>query len=174
MYWIGDFPLQEYPDILAVRDVFVVLHVVPVRPFDGNRFIRIDQGFFKFLGGIVLRFESEFDDILSALNFHLHAEGQVALVEVQFLLHVRCGEILLVSLCDNSRLIFLICLPENDADLVVGKVLALEDFDMLVGVTLGPAFLVALFDPSAMRVGNAVTFVPKGFWLFLELLSGVD
>ncbi len=31
---LGDFPFQERLDVLAVRDVFVVLHVVPVRPFD--------------------------------------------------------------------------------------------------------------------------------------------
>ena len=35
---LGDFPFQERLDVLAVRDVFVVLHVVPVRPFDGDDF----------------------------------------------------------------------------------------------------------------------------------------
>ena len=40
---LGDLAFQERLDVLAVRNVFVVLHVVPVRPFDGEDFRPIPQ-----------------------------------------------------------------------------------------------------------------------------------
>ena len=57
---LGDFPFQERLDVLAVRDVFVVRHVVPVRPFDGEDFIGIGKGGLEFLGGVVAGLEVEF------------------------------------------------------------------------------------------------------------------
>ena len=44
---LGDFPFQERLDVLAVRDVFVVLYVVPVRPFNGKNFRLVAQGRFE-------------------------------------------------------------------------------------------------------------------------------
>src|ERR1051326_2685165 len=45
---LGDFPVQEGFDVFAIRDVFVVLHVMPVRPF-GLRLKRVKESFDGFL-----------------------------------------------------------------------------------------------------------------------------
>ena len=112
---LGDFPFQERLDVLAVRDVFVVLHVVPVRPFDGEDFRPVAQGRFELLRGVVLRFEDELHGLLFAIRLHAHAEGEVAVVERLLLGEVGGGERLLVRLGDDGGLVVLVGLPEDDA-----------------------------------------------------------
>ena len=95
-------------------------------------------------------------------------------MEVLLLFHIGRRKSLLVRLGDDGRLVVLIRLPEDDADLVISEVFAREDFDVLVGVALGPAFGVALLDPGAVRIGDAVAFVAEGFWLLFKLLAGIN
>ena len=95
-------------------------------------------------------------------------------MEVLLLLHVGGRESLLVRLGDGGGLVVLIRLPEDDADLVISEVFAREDFHLLVGIALGPAFDVALLDPGAVGIGDAVAFVAEGFRLLLKLLAGIN
>ena len=90
--------------------------------------------------------------LLLALRLHPHAEGQVAVVELLFLLEVRGGEGLFVRLGDDGGLVVLVGLPEDDADLVIGEVLALEDLHVLVGVALGSSLRGSA--PRSMRGGH--------------------
>ena len=46
---LGNFLFQERLNVRAVQDVFVVLHIVPVRPFDGERFLGVGQNAGKYL-----------------------------------------------------------------------------------------------------------------------------
>jgi ABC-type transport system involved in cytochrome c biogenesis permease component len=87
-------------------------------------------------------------------------------MEFLFLLDVRGGEGLFIGLRDDGGLVVLIGLPEDDADLVIGKVLALEDLDLLVGVTLGPAVAVALSIQARWASVMRLRLLPKDFGSF--------
>ncbi len=95
-------------------------------------------------------------------------------MKFQFLFDVRGAERFFVRFGDDGGLVVLVGLPENDADLVIGEILVLEDFDVFVGVAFGPAFLVTLFDSGAVRVGDAIAFIAERFRLFLKLLAGIN
>src|SRR5659263_144120 len=95
---LGDFAFQERRDLLAVRDVFVVLHVVAVRPFDGEDLGPISKCRFEFLPGAVFRPEDELHGLLFVVRLHAHAEGKVAVVECLLLGEVGGGERFLVRL----------------------------------------------------------------------------
>lgn len=171
---LGDLSFQESRDVLAMRYVFIVLHIMPVRPFNREDFISLGHRFLEQLGSVVLGFDGELEGLLLAVGFHPHAKGQIAFVKVLFLFYIRGGEGFLVRLGDDGGLVVLIGLPKDDADLVVGELFAPVDFDLLVGVTLAPTFGVTLLDPRAVGVGDTMPFVAKGFRFLLELLPGID
>ena len=75
-----------------------------------------------------------------------------------------------VRFADDGGLVVFVCLPENDADLVVGEIFAPENLHLVVGVPLSPAVEVTLFNPPAVCVSHAIAFAREGFWFFLELL----
>ena len=157
-----------------MRDIFVVLHVVPVGPLDGEDLRPISAGSFELLRGVVRRLEHELHDLLSDLRLHTQAKGQVAVVKRLLLGEVGDAERLLVRFGDDGRLIVLVGLPEDHLDLVVGEVLAPEKLHVLVRVALGPAVPVTLLDPLAVSVSHPVALIAERFWLFLDLLAGVN
>ena len=93
----------------------------------------------NFFAALSFGLRTNVDGLLLVIRLHAHAEGQVAVVELLLLLEVRGGERLLVRLGDDGRLVVLVGLPEDDADLVVGEVLAPEDLHVLVGIALRPS-----------------------------------
>ena len=111
---------------------------------------------------------------LLVVRLHAHAESEFAGVERQLLSDIRRSERPLVRLGDDGGLIVFICLPEHDAYLVVGEVLAPEDLHLFISVAFGPTAAVASFDPLAVSVRHAVAFVGESLGLLLELLPSVD
>jgi hypothetical protein len=103
-----------------------------------------------------------------------YPELQVAVVEGLFLGQVRRGEGLLVGLVEGGRLVVRVGLPEDHADLVVGEVGGAEHLHPVVRPAVFPALPIALLDPLAVPLGDAVALVAEGLRLLLELLARVD
>ena len=65
-------------------------------------------------------------------------------------------------------------LPKNDANFVIGEVLAPEQFHLLVRIIRRPAILVAGLNPVPVFVDHPVSLVAEGFRLLFILQACVD
>jgi len=83
-------------------------------------------------------------------------------------------ECLLIRLGDDSWLVVLVGLPENNFDLMVGKIGGVEQFHLLFCETICPAFPISLLDPLPMASVIRLRFHRKTLASFFELLTGVD
>ena len=88
-------------------------------------------------------------------------ELQVAAIKILFFLEVSGSEGFFVRFSNVRGFVVLICLPEDNADLVVGKILRVEYLYVLVVEIIAPAVAVMVFNPLSVIVKYSITVRPS-------------
>ena len=170
---IFHFQLQPFDEFLN-RLVFVSsLFNVSRQLFN---FIRksIANLHIKYLHKAVIWFESESHLTCSRFMHSLDSEIQIACIEILIFLNIGRTESFRIGFRNISLLVIFIRLPENDADLVIRKILFGEHLDVLIFIAVRPAIAVPFFHPCTVFIKNPVALVAERFRFFVKLLAAIN